>query len=222
MKDYKAFSLWIEHGKFKQRVDIPLTKRGIKGRVVGGKQTYLMAIDEFTMKFENIDELIDYIRKHNLAKIKTINNNEINVTIKYEGEAKFSGNLSLIFSDNKELLNFINTNTVKAKFEFLNPYVYNFQKFILENFEGKEYSEAYRIFMTNSNPYYGNDLTYTLYKHKQDILDHRELVIGPLSNYHNIRGNTLANKNLAYELQKIEYAKITPFNERDSYSFKRR
>ncbi len=213
--DPKAFSLWLHHGQSAVRIEIPYTKRGIKGMNVGGKETYLMAIDAFTTQFSNIDELINYIREKALARIKTIPNEEINMRITYNGDYPFNGNLSLIFSDNIELIQFINVNQIKGRFHFLNPYVYNWQKFIFETFKNHPYSAEYRMFMTNlNNPYYASDLLITLAKHKGEILNQEECVIGPLSEYYNIRGNTIANKHLETELKKIYQNKIVPFNER--------
>ncbi len=211
----KAFSLWLYHGKSAVRIEIPYTKKGLRGTRVGGKETYLMAIDAFTTKFSDMDELIDYIRDNALARIKTIPNDEIGLYITYNGDYPFSGNLSLIFNDNKELINFIETNQIQGKFHFLNPYVYNWEKFIFDSFEGQPYSEEYRMFMTDlNNPYYAGDLLTALANHKDDILNKRECVIGPLSEYYNIRGNTIASKHLEKELKKIYQNKIVPFNEK--------
>ncbi len=213
--DVKAFSLWVKHGKFKQRVDIPLTKRGFKGKIVGGKQTYLMAIDDFTTKFSGPDELINYIRDNDLAKIKTCDNNEVEIIITYDGPYHFDGNLSVIYNDNEELNRFLSANPVKGIFESLNPYVYNFQKSIIENWK---VSPEYRMFMTDSkNIYYDSDLPLTLDFYKDEILTNDNLTIGPTMEYHNIRGNCLANKNLKRELQKIEYNRLVPFNEKKDY-----
>ena len=114
----KAFSLWLTCGKYKKNIEIPIMKKGVNYTPVGGKQTYLMAIDAFTTQFADYNELIDYIRDNNLARIKSADNDEIDFKITYNGPYPFSGNLSLIFNNNNELVNFINVNQIKDYFHF--------------------------------------------------------------------------------------------------------
>lgn len=194
MQKSENFSLVLKHAEYMQRIDIPLmpTKR-LTEKTAGGKKTYQMAIDAFTTQFSNQDELLDYIRQNKLARIKNVNNGDLSLTIEYNGEKDFNGNLDIVYNDNQLLLDFIQAypicDTFNAYREIDTSIVRQFQnETIYEMFNGT-YHTVYSQFMTHKNKYYDTDLTNALYEHYNDEqLKDPNAFIAPFYRYHNIRG----------------------------------
>lgn len=214
----KAFSLVIKYGETSQIVPIPLTRRGVCRNKVGGPQTYQMAIDDFTTKFSTEKDLLDYIKKHDLATIPD-DYSQVFVNIVYTGEGPFTGNLSIAYSDQKELVRFIQHNPITGSFSPGNSCVKNFNQTIIDYATNGSYIAEYMIFMTDShNSYFGSDLINTLRKMKKeklfDKVKNGDAFIGPISRYHNLRGHLMLGKHLEEELEKIYRTKLIPYQER--------
>ena len=67
-------------------VNIPKAKRSYRNEKTSGITTYQMAIDAYTTKFNNKDELLNDIRENGYATIKNISNDKISVYIIYKGQ----------------------------------------------------------------------------------------------------------------------------------------
>ncbi len=219
--DPKAFSLVIKYGETSQIVPIPFTKRGIRRNTVGGDQTYQMAIDDFTTKFSNKSELLDYIKGHGLASIPDDNYNKISISIIYNGKSRFTSNLSIAYSNQKELVDFIQNNAITGSFSSENPCVKNFNQTIIDYATTGTYRTEYMMFMTNNNnPYFGSDLINTLRKIKKEKLFDKvktgDAFIAPICRYHNLRGHLMLGKHLEEELEKIYRIKLVPLQEKSS------
>lgn len=224
------FSLVIRYDDKVKIIDIPEIKGDTKKH--GGKETYQMAIDAFTINFANEQELLDYLIKE--GQIPEIE--RAFFTIEYKGIGDFTGNTSLVFNDNIELVKFIRTHKVSPNFinEYLNDssYITKFRNEIIERCYCRENSQEYRDFLTKPNPFYGNDLSLRLQKFlPTDEIITYEGVIPEFCNYHNIRGNMIANHNNALEEkmqkqqqqeEKQDFYRYTPYNEMGEWREERR
>ena len=88
--DPKAFRLVVKSHNITRIIEIPETKRGVQKQTVGGKSTYLMAIDAFTTQFKDKKELLDYAKEHELAKLPNIDYNQLYLSIEYIGPGEFN------------------------------------------------------------------------------------------------------------------------------------
>ena len=78
-------------------VEIPKSKKGYQNKYVGGLSTYHMAIDDFTIRFIDKDDLLNYLRDNSLAPISSINNNSIGIMIKCDGKAPISSDYDIAY-----------------------------------------------------------------------------------------------------------------------------
>lgn len=221
------FSLVIRNSKFKRIIPIPETKRGFKRRKVGGKKTYQMAIDAFTTSFPNKEALLNYIKENKLVSLPNVNPNEVYIEIEYKGKGEFNGNQQVLYNNQKELIDFINNNEIKGNFSYENPYINDFQQTIIKYWTSGMYQAEYKIFMTDyRNGYFGLDLVDTLNKIKKENLMERvknsQSHIGPICQYHNIRGYFMTIKNLEELLFKITKEKIWSYQDRIEYEREQR
>ena len=220
--DKEGFRLVIKYNNVTRIIEIPETKRGFQNKTVGGRKTYLMAIDAFTTRFNNKEELLDYVKEHSLAKLPNDNYEQLYLSIEYTGPGKFSGNLYPVYNNEQLLIDFINNNIVKEYFPHDNPYVEEFKQDIIKRWTDGSSQAEYRIFMTDyKNKYYGQDLINTLIKIRREDAVKRikedGSIIGPLSHYHNIRGWLILNDKIDDILFKITREKIWSYQERREY-----
>jgi len=218
----EEFRLIVKNHTIKRIITIPETKRGIKGKSVGGKQTYQMAIDAFTTRFQNKEELLDYAKANNLVSLPNMSYNDLYLEIEYVGKGEFNGNHSILYSNQKSLINFINNSVVQEYFPHDNPYVEEFKQTIIRYWTTGLFQAEYRIFMTGyHNRYFGKDLIDTLsYIKKRKLMEkiaEQQSVIGPVSHYHNLRGYFMTVKDLDNILFEITKDKIWSPQERAEY-----
>jgi len=216
------FSLIVKNSKIKRIIPIPETKRGLKNSKVGGKETFLMAIDNFTTKFPNEEELLNYIIKNNLVNIPNINYDNLHFEIEYRGKGEFTGNRKVLYNDQKELIDFINNNEIKEFFHHENPYTNDFEQTIVKYWTSGMYQVEYKMFMTDyRNGYFGLDLIDTFNKIKKenlmDKIKNKKSHIGPICHYHNLRGHFMTINNLEEILFKITREKIWSYQDRIEY-----
>jgi len=198
------FSLIVKNSKIKRIIPIPETKRGLKNSKVGGKETFLMAIDNFTTKFPNEEELLNYIIKNNLVNIPNINYDNLHFEIEYRGKGEFTGNRKVLYNDQKELIDFINNNEIKEFFHHENPYTNDFEQTIVKYWTSGMYQVEYKMFMTDyRNGYFGLDLIDTFNKIKKenlmDKIKNKKSQIIPVK----------IEKDIVYPLSKRERQKVT-------------
>lgn len=207
----QGFSLIVKYDDKKEVVEIPYKKQNYDRETVGGKQTYQMAIDAFTIKFKDKDELLNYIRNNDMANIKDIPNEDITVSMEYNGENDYGGNRDIVYNDNKELLFFIKTNLIKENYEFSFKVFGKWQQEITDRLK-KDLN--YCIFMTNSNNFYGWDMIITIGKVLKAKAYDTDFVLKPISRYHNLRGHLIGKQSgqIDLEVRKIAYNNL-PFDE---------
>ena len=216
------FSLIVQNPKIKKIITIPETKRGIERKTVGGKETYQMAIDAFTTRFQNEKELLDYAVQNNLVSLPNTNYDEFHISIEYRGKGEFNGNHQVLYSDQEELIDFINHNEIKEYFALGTPYTNEFQSEIVRNWTAGMFQAEYRMFMTDyKNRYFGLDLIKTLNKLKEkDLMDSvkaKETFIEAISHYHNLRGYFMTKNKLEDILYEITREKIWSPQDRIEY-----
>lgn len=218
----EGFRLIVESQNQTRIVAIPETKRGVGNRTVGGRKTYLMAIDAFTTQFKDKIELLDYIKQNGLAKLPTADYNDLNIKIEYIGPGKFTGNLNIMYSGQQDLINFINNHTIQEHFSHDDPSVQEFWQSIIDYWTSGLYQAEYKIFMTDyNNRYFGIDLINTLTKVKKEnkmkMIKEERIPILSLSRYHNLRGYYMTKKTLEDTLFKITREKIWSYQDRIEY-----
>lgn len=218
----KAFRLVVKSGNLTRIIEIPETKRGVRNQTVGGKNTFLMAIDAFTTQFEGKEELLDYVNANALAKLPNSDYNQLYVSIEYTGPGEFNGQLYPVYNGEHALIDFINNNAIKEYFPFDTPYVEAFKQDVIARWTTGLSQAEYRIFMTDyKNKYFGQDLINTFKKIQRNNLMKKikedNSAIGPLSHYHNIRGWLMLNGKIDDILFEITREKIWSFQERREY-----
>lgn len=216
------FSLVIRNSKLKRIVPIPETKRGFRKSTVGGKETFLMAIDAFTTSFQDKEELLNYIKENNLVNFPNANYDNVYIDIEYKGKGEFTGNHQVLYNNQKELIDFINNNEIKEYFPHENPYTNDFEQTIVNYWTSGVYQAEYKLFMTDyQNRYFGLDLINTLTKIKKenlmDSVKNKKSSIGPVCHYHNLRGYFMTINNLEDILFKITREKIWSYQDRIEY-----
>lgn len=218
--DAKAFRLVAKTANLKRIIEIPETKRGFRNQTVGGKSTFLMAIDAFTTQFKDKEELLEYVRKHNLAKLP--NDNNLYLTIEYTGSGEYTQDLYPVYNDKTSLTDFINNNYIKEHFPHDDPYVEAFKEDFITRWTTGLSQAEYRIFMTGyKNKFFGKDLIRTCAKMQRDrtmqTIKAEDITIGPLSRYHNLRGWILSADKIDDILFEITREKIWSWQERREY-----
>ena len=216
------FSLIVKNSQIKRIITIPETKRGIERKIVGGKETYQMAIDAFTTKFQNKEELLDYAVQNNLVSLPNANYADFHISIEYRGKGEFNGNQQVLYSDQEDLIDFIDHNEIKEYFALGTPYTNEFQSEIVRNWTAGMFQAEYRIFMTDyKNRYFGQDLIKTLNRLKKENLMNsvkaKETFIEAVSHYHNLRGYFMTKNKLEDILYKITREQIWSPQERIEY-----
>lgn len=220
--DPKAFRLVVRNQNITRIIEIPETKRGFKNQIVGGKKTFLMAIDAFTTQFKDKEALLDYVKQHELAKLPDVDYSQLYISIEYTGPGEFTGKLYPVYNGEHALIDFINNSIVKEHFPHDNPYVKAFKQDVITRWTTGPSQAEYRIFMTDyKNKYFGQDLINTFNKIRRQGLikdiKEKDSAIGPLSRYHNIRGWLLASNKMDDILFEITREKIWSFQERREY-----
>lgn len=205
-----SFDNLYKHPEYK--VQITNIKNGKKL----GTETYWMAIDAYTTRFSNREELLDHIRLHQLADIEDIPNDDLWIFIDYPRESN-QGIIDLIYNDNEELTTFINENKIAASFSPDNPYVKSFLKEIKQVFRsspiyGNNCSAEYRIF-ARSHYYQYNKALVSIAQNWDKKYD-EDILFGPVLRYSSIRANTLCHMAFKKSQKSIE-RKLKPFNEID-------
>lgn len=220
--DPKAFRLVVKSHNITRIIEIPETKRGFQKQTVGGKNTYLMAIDAFTTQFKDKKELLDYVIEHELAKLPNIDYNQLYLCIEYIGPGEFNQRPQPVYSDENTLIDFINNSEVKEHFPHDNKYVEAFRQDVVSRWTTGLSQAEYRLFMTDyKNRYFGQDLINTFIKiQRQGLMKNikeKDGTIGPLSRYHNIRGWLILGDKIDDILFKITREKIWSYQERREY-----
>lgn len=220
--DTKAFRLVVKNANLTRIIEIPETKRGFRNQTVGGKNTFLMAIDAFTTQFKDKEELLDYIKEHALAKLPNDSYDNLYISIEYTGPGEFTGKLYPVYNNEQALIDFINNNAIKEFFPFDNKYVEAFKQDAIARWTTGLSQAEYRIFMTDyKNRYFGQDLINTFIKIQRQNLMKKikedNSTIGPLSHYHNIRGWLILGDKIDDILFKITREKIWSYQERREY-----
>lgn len=219
----KGFSLVIKNPNIYKKITIPdIDPKWSVRATVGGEETYQMAIDSFTTKFKSETELLDYLKETGQIN-QSIQG--VSLVIEYHGGGNyFNGDIQPVFSDNKELVDFIKTYPIAPNFlgKALDRdgCIAAFKTDLLENLTTYPYKDEYLIAMKTPNKYYGNDLV-AFFNSDQalDVLRDEESYNMSLCQYHNIRGHMIAKHNNRFknELENIIQTEIynnIPYNER--------
>ncbi len=220
--DPKAFRLVVKSHNVTRIIEIPETKRGVQKQTVGGKNTYLMAIDAFTTQFKDKKELLDYVKEHELAKLPNIDYNQLYLSIEYIGPGEFNQRPQPVYSDENTLIDFINNSEVKEHFPHDNKYVEEFRQDVISRWTTGLSQAEYRLFMTDyKNRYFGQDLINTFIKiQRQGLMKdikEKDGTIGPLSRYHNLRAWCMLTEKIDDILFEITREKIWSYQERREY-----
>lgn len=220
--DPKAFRLVVKSHNITRIIEIPETKRGVQKQTVGGKSTYLMAIDAFTTQFKDKKELLDYAKEHELAKLPNIDYNQLYLSIEYIGPGEFNQRPQPVYSDENTLIDFINNSEVKEHFPHDNKYVEEFRQDVISRWTTGLSQAEYRLFMTDyKNRYFGQDLINTFIKiQRQGLMKdikEKDGTIGPLSRYHNLRAWCMLTEKIDDILFEITREKIWSYQERREY-----
>lgn len=220
--DPKAFRLVVKSHNITRIIEIPETKRGFQKQTVGGKNTYLMAIDAFTTQFKDKKELLDYVIEHELAKLPNIDYNQLYLCIEYIGPGEFNQRPQPVYSDENTLIDFINNSEVKEHFPHDNKYVEEFRQDVISRWTTGLSQAEYRLFMTDyKNRYFGQDLINTFIKiQRQGLMKdikEKDGTIGPLSRYHNLRAWCMLTEKIDDILFEITREKIWSYQERREY-----
>ncbi|MCI9585472.1 MAG: hypothetical protein HFH45_02400 [Bacilli bacterium] len=220
--DPKAFRLVVKSHNITRIIEIPETKRGVQKQTVGGKNTYLMAIDAFTTQFKDKKELLDYVKEHELAKLPNIDYNQLYLSIEYIGPGEFNQRPQPVYSDENTLIDFINNSEVKEHFPHDNKYVEEFRQDVISRWTTGLSQAEYRLFMTDyKNRYFGQDLINTFIKiQRQGLMKdikEKDGTIGPLSRYHNLRAWCMLTEKIDDILFEITREKIWSYQERREY-----
>lgn len=220
--DTKAFRLVVKNANLTRIIEIPETKRGFRNQTVGGKNTFLMAIDAFTTQFKDKEELLDYIKEHALAKLPNDSYDNLYISIEYTGPGEFTSKLYPVYNNEQALIDFINNNAIKEFFPFDNKYVEAFKQDVISRWTTGLSQAEYRLFMTDyKNRYFGQDLINTFIKiQRQGLMKdikEKDGTIGPLSRYHNLRAWCMLTEKIDDILFEITREKIWSYQERREY-----
>ena len=193
------------------KVQVPDIKTG----KILGTETYWMAIDAYTTRFSNREELINDIRsKHLSATSDDIPNEDLWIFIDYPRENNWEI-IDLIYSDNEELVRFIDENKIASFFNWSNPYVEKFNEEIKQVFRStpnsqKACSAEYRRFASKNYWRFNKKMASMLPDWDKKYND--DVIIEGVQRYSSIRANTLCHMAYKADEPKIERS-FQPFSE---------
>lgn len=218
----KGFSLVIKGINFEKKVTLPSIKKGVT--TLKNEKTYLMAIDKFTTQFQSKEELLTYLHQNNILTLPNQELKNLSVTISYENKEHNFGNLPVAYSNQKELIKFLNENEIKESFSSIHQTVEEFKQSIVNNWQKGLYQAEYRLYMTGykqTNHHFGKDLQTTLEnlkrKYTMKDVENNTVTLGPITHYHNIRAYLMTKIVLNEILHEIYENYIIPPNERAEY-----
>lgn len=211
-------------------VNIPKAKRSYRNEKTSGITTYQMAIDAYTTKFNNKDELLNDIRENGYATIKNISNDKISVYIIYKGQCSNTFDDTVAYKKDTRLVNFIENNEVSGGFSrFKDQYnsdtfnlIEDFKEDAYNRFYNYQYSEEYRkyleknqgieqksIYRALQQGVYEDSLKRNNYTFRNDL---------PFYEYFNIRKHLLTDyKELEISFIRERYKNIPPNEKAEAY-----
>ena len=199
--------------KTEYKVSIPDIKTGKSL----GTETYWMAIDAYTTRFSCREDLIKHIRNYHLAIISPdISDDDLWIFIDYPRESN-KGIIDLVYSDNEELVKFIDENKIASAFSWSNPYVASFNEEIKQVFRSRPDSKGhcsaeYRIFARKHYYQFNPALALSLFNWDKEYAE--DMAVGGAQRYSSIRANTLCHMAFKKEQRQLE-KNLKPFNEID-------
>ena len=205
-------------------VTIPEIKHSYKNKKTSGTSTFQMAIDAYTTKFNNKDELLDDIRKNEYAAIKNISNEQITVYIVYTGDG-YNINSEVAYKKDERLVNFIQTNDISGNFiHFKDQYnsdtfnlIEDFKEDAYQRFYNYQYSDEYQKYLEKNQEIKEKSI-YTslkkgLYKENNVFVDDL-----PFYEYFNIRKHLLTDyKELEISFIEERFRKSPPNEKAEAY-----
>lgn len=212
-------------------VNIPEIKHSYKNQKTSGTEKFLMAIDAYTTKFINKDELLDDIRKNGYATIKKINNDSITPYIVYTGEGFDNNDIKIAYKQNERLVDFINTNDISGNFiHFKDQYnsdtfnlIEDFKEDAYQRFNNYQYSSEYRKYLEKHQGFKSKSIYSSLKKGiHEDILERRGTYVFkddlPFYEYFNIRKHLLTSyKDLEISFIEERYYNAPPNEKVEAY-----
>ena len=217
-------ALLLPGGKV-EYVDIPRSNKGFQRKVVGGVSTYQMAIDSYTIKFSNKDELLNDIRNNNLANINNIPNNNIGVMIQYDKRSISDDSRNVAYKDSG-LEEFIKNNNIGSNFYNIGSsygteayqVISEFKKKAISLFFNNELSTYYGYYLDKINNLTSNRLNNSLRSYDdEEYLKNRRIFLRDeraFYEYENIRRHLMTD----YRELELSFAQdrynSSPFNER--------